>query len=957
MQAGGGATIVTSVSPVTPIQQVAPSFGEQGGFPGTTDLSGIDGSTQQRQRFAIDAPPSTYWQQPAGPPPSHPERQSAFHGVSAPDFSSGQVGLPNLSSDGRGMAPYNVPDSLLGSNFPSLPSGGRGLAPTNAAVRGEMGATDSLLVGNRANQPSNDGWTAPTNEAVHRGVNPGPSGRRNPETSNAYAPATSQSPGLGFSPLNSSAAPDRVARDLGISHQPFSDSGAQLTLEPAGDAPPANHFDPITFLQPKREVHGEMVLNDPRVSTENVKEVVESFVMALTDKESVKGVINNHQGLQLMKGFHQDHNGINEVLLPLVQQGAISSEVGRQLSQDLLSSFFQHAAQAFNGFAVPIVIEAARINMISTLPKLMTQAKDVFKGLQLHVDANHAGAGFDHINLLVELNNLCHGLEVYECKKVQTVRSISSMATRDIRAGNFSGVNVADFSYGMDIDSSQLDSSNDEVKRLVAVMKTMLQSCVDTSCRYVQRTAPKRDLAVMKDLKIPGGMKGDPNAKIARDFSDNFFEYMMQDVDTFWPLIFIHGVLFKLVLKKGMLVIPPSDRPEVFGQTLTVPGHFLEKYMEANRKLYTYCLSKMEEYCRIARAGRKFDFGEGVSVFIIADEKDGMSVIWMYLLHHAQHTTVIRLQLRDRLQHCHGLFAGGSLKAAVDKVRVDIDLASSFTLRVEPHAVLSVLLKSLANRDPIFLEMLREYERTEGTMTAELGVQIIDRYMTKIEMTARDFNIYEKPIRQASLATSKMDQAQANAFYSVNPAPAPAPGPAPVSAPAPAPKKSPTAAVSEAPEVLGNLTCNNKLCDKKVAKEQCDKFAIVQKRRPEYSAPVCWQCWKVMISGEGKMDINLKKPAGATLTFAKVTAGFHRKKGTGQAALLLEVIEKQEQLYEEAKANPESEKLEQLRQISRMIGKEKEAVSYVSQTDESIEISEEQGMWDLYSEGMSYPSG
>ena len=69
------------------------------------------------------------------------------------------------------------------------------------------------------------------------------------------------------------------------------------------------------------------------------------------------------------------------------------------------------------------------------------------------------------------------------------------------------------------------------------------------------------------------------------------------------------------------------------------------------------------------------------------------------------------------------------------------------------------------------------------------------------------------------------------------------------------------------------------------------------------------------------------------------------------------MIEKQEQLYEEAKANPESEKLEQLRQISRMIGKEKEAVSYVSQKDEPIEISEEQGMWDLYSEGMSYPSG
>ena len=38
--------------------------------------------------------------------------------------------------------------------------------------------------------------------------------------------------------------------------------------------------------------------------------------------------------------------------------------------------------------------------------------------------------------------------------------------------------------------------------------------------------------------------------------------------------------------------------------------------------------------------------------------------------------------------------------------------------------VLSVLLKTLANRDPIFLELYREYERLEGTMTYANGVSI-----------------------------------------------------------------------------------------------------------------------------------------------------------------------------------------------------------------------------------------
>jgi hypothetical protein len=109
------------------------------------------------------------------------------------------------------------------------------------------------------------------------------------------------------------------------------------------------------------------------------------------------------------------------------------------------------------------------------------------------------------------------------------------------------------------------------------------------------------------------------------------------------------------------------------------------------------------------------------------------------------------------------------------------------------------LLKTLATRDPVFLELYREYERTEGTMTYANGVSIIDRYLTKIETTARSMNKYEFSIRKANLTESKTLYVQANAFYGESgvPAPAPTPSPAPSPAPAPAPAgKKKTAAVA-----------------------------------------------------------------------------------------------------------------------------------------------------------------
>ena len=775
----------------------------------------------------------------------------------------------------------------------------------------------------------------------------------------------------------------------GADHQPFSDSGVKLTQPvqdrarrsetprdtlgglasmsmSVGTAAPTATFEPLSFTEPNKSVHGTMSLFNPRSQDKDAEEQLHALSLTLTDTDALKDLVLRHQDMGVMREYHQKENGFNEILHDMMDKGHITPEVANQLSQKMCARFYQHVTRSFNDYAMPIMIESFRANLINKIPQILTQLETAVKGIRLHVGAGSSDSGFDHIKIMLEINGTCQGIRIFNERMDLAVRNLSALAVHQLDdIQNIYGFLQSEISSSGALDSSSLDTGNADVKRLKNTIETMEATCILAACSYVQKTPPKKDSVSMKVMAMPTQIRGDADAKVARQLSEAFYDFMMQDTATFWPLIFVHGVLANLVLKKGMLVIPPSLRPEVFGQSLTVPEFFKERYDIANTKLYGALKVKSLEMCRQARAGRRLDFGEGEMVFIIADETDGMSVIWFYMLIHAQHTTITRLQLRDRLQHCAGLFTKGPLKEAVDKIRIDIELAAQFTLLVEPHAVLSVMLKTLANRDPIFLELHREYERLEGTMTYANGVSIVDRYLTKIETIARSMNKYEISIRNCSLSESNKLRIQANAFYGVldesDPAPAPAPAPAPT--PAPKKKKTPLVAAGE----QGNLVCNAKTCEKMVSKDQCTKYETLLKTYPKCPAPVCRDCFMKMIDGKGSNDIELKTGGWTKYTAVAKNAG-KSAPGKRTSALFVEECEKREEdpldqmvrikhiqdqmLEDEENGELErSVKLDQMSKISSMLG-DHESVCQISIMEEEERAKQEEMYYDMmYSDG------
>ena len=722
-----------------------------------------------------------------------------------------------------------------------------------------------------------------------------------------------------------------------------------------GTATPIESFKALSFTAPDREVHGELSLFDPSSLDEDAEGKLHALTEELTDPEALKDLVLRNPDTAGMREFHQKV-GFNDILLEVLEKGQIAPEVANHLSRKIHERFYQHVTRGFNDFAMPIMIESFRANLIDQVPRVLTSLETVIKGLRLHVGAGSSESGFDHVTLMMEIEATCRGIKIYSDKRDLAVRNLSALAVSQLPdVHNIYGFLGSQLSPSGIVESESLDAGNGDVKRLTATMATMEATCVNAVCLYVDKTPLKREPNTIKALNMPNGILDDPDAKVAMTLSEAVLDWMMQDPQTYWPLIFVHGVLAKLVLKKGMLVIPPSDRPEVFGQTLTVPEFLAERYGAANKKLYAALKVKYEPMCRLARAGRKFDFGEGTSVFIIADESDGMAVIWFFMLIHAQHTTISRLQLRDRLQHCGGLFSDGTIKSSVDRIRVDIELASQFTLHVEPHAVLSVMLKTLANRDPIFLELFREYERSEGTMTYANGVSIVDRYLTKIETTARSMSKYEVMIKKANLSESQAMYVQANAFYGASTSPAPAlngyyePAPAPAPTPASAgQKKKTTAAVAGSGKIL---TCNAKNCMMPCEKEQCDRYEKLLKTWPACHPPVCKGCWSKMLDGKGSADIVHK--TGEVTKYSVATKAGKMASAKRAAAMFLQECQQMEvnpmDRTDEAMGE-QDQMLEQLNAISDMLD-DHGSVCQISVMEEQERMRQQ----DLYFEMMASP--
>ena len=627
-------------------------------------------------------------------------------------------------------------------------------------------------------------------------------------------------------------SPSPTAFKLDSMLQPYATDDDQRNASIASYASDSNEdqskktaFDAFVIKSPNPDAHGPMSYSIPG-KEDQIDLIGEVTVLTdtLTPVSMIKQEFTNHPS------FSHFISKLDDDIFHLELQKAIDTGVlnpqGAFLLSNRLSETFCTATQAMlNEIIMPMIIDSVRSTIKSQLPEHIDIVEKLC-GLWRVERPNLKSIEQQHVPLLNELENICTGLVFWEDKKKQLVLELSGIGANQMSL--LSGASLH-------VDAKTLDV---EITECTSTMKILRQAMVAKICDFAHRAQPNKPLN-MRDIKLPAGLKGDSDAKIARQLCDNILDFFMQNTELFYPLIFVHVTLRDLLFVEGQLVIPPSERDQAYGKTLHLPENFKKIYDDVNQTLGAQVRAKFEDLSQASRAGRKFDYGgKGRSVFIIGDNRDGMSALWYHVVRHAEKTHQQCLQTRDRLQHAGGLFVSGPIKNSIGTVRKDIELATSLNILIEPTSVIFVTLKNLANRHQAFMGLYNEAKRTEHTMTLEQGVEFLDIYMTKIEDTAREFSLFEKNISSANLADSKIQESESKAFYSTS-------------------SSSPTVSPGASTDPQEAMICFAQGCNEQVGAYAVKGHISAMKKYPESTKPkpVCTKCFNTLLMGEGKVKI------------------------------------------------------------------------------------------------------
>jgi hypothetical protein len=357
------------------------------------------------------------------------------------------------------------------------------------------------------------------------------------------------------------------------------------------------------------------------------------------------------------------HNGIDRVLTQAIEAGLIIGPVADQLWKPLTENFFAYVNSTFNGHVLPIITECTRVMITSKLPGHIDSLDNIIKGMRLE-QSNNSVSDSAHVPYLIKLDELCKGIDLWENRRLSALQSLTNIA------GDALCINAdATFSHEPENCPPTLKALGDSIKEYATVINTLQLHAIEVVCEFSARAAPKRNDAVVKGLKLLPGLKGEPDASVAKAFRDSVLDYLIQDVEQnmqaskqankqaneqvskqtskqackqiceqaskHTPHV-VDGAsttdrrsasdIYALcttwsgsaVLEEGKLVTPPSTEIEHYGNMINLPPNFKVRCDGANKIFGRYLRSKYEELIRAARAGKKMDYGKGQTAFVIA---------------------------------------------------------------------------------------------------------------------------------------------------------------------------------------------------------------------------------------------------------------------------------------------------------------------------------------------------
>ena len=150
----------------------------------------------------------------------------------------------------------------------------------------------------------------------------------------------------------------------------------------------------------------------------------------------------------------------------------------------------------------------------------------------------------------------------------------------------------------------------------------------------------------------------------------------------------------------------------------------MKLYQKQNKELHAMFLRKFDKMIRKLRSKRDFECSKGERVYIKAAENDGVMVFFLLYMIHADRSSTHRVNLRNKLEHCPGLFISGNVNQMIDRMVPICEEAQRFNVTADYDISVKQLATILVKRSTFFQPLMAKFVMdVDATMRTEAGAK------------------------------------------------------------------------------------------------------------------------------------------------------------------------------------------------------------------------------------------
>jgi hypothetical protein len=394
-------------------------------------------------------------------------------------------------------------------------------------------------------------------------------------------------------------------------------------------------------------------------------------------------------------------------------------------------------------------------------------------------DTAQLDAHFD--TCLSAINTTLSNIREIDCF-VEAVKVQETQAATARAAFDYSGLMADDADDNSAVLESALDSASKLTLKRAELLKhksQLIDDCISHSFQFINQAVPTAHNRAPKTLTISSKATGEPNARVGKIIYQEFMAYMIQFPRVYYLLIPIFHYICETQRTKDTLIRPPvletifrispagmrtvpTPPDPSHGPSLAPDAQVLVELSVQSKVLAGVLTREQPELLRkLGRGKRKFSCTTGESIVMQPDLNDGLASAICIVFAHAERTSHLKVNIRDQLECCSGLFTQGSILLTIQKLQPKIEECLQMDINIQYDLSVKAIVIVLVERSPMFQTLMDPYVLNVSVAKKQCAVQSLYDLLIEVECIARESKSSDTlPASKSSESTRQLARAR-----------------------------------------------------------------------------------------------------------------------------------------------------------------------------------------------------